>query len=325
MPSPPTNLPRIVADSPLSAALDQLLAERVEVLGWDALAALPVGKVDETVEAIFTYNHPTVDGPLMDRAPRLRVISNFGVGVDHIDLAAAAKRGIVVGNTPDVLSGATADMGWSLLMAAARRVAEGSRYARGESRTRYDGPFPLGREVHGQTLGVVGMGRIGEQVARRAAGFNMRILYHNRRRNLEAEARTGATYKSLDELLSEADFVVICAPLTDETLGMIGAAQLNRMKPTAILVNIARGAVVDTDALTNALSAGRIWAAGLDVTEPEPLPAHHPLWAMDNVVITPHLGSATVQTRQRMAEVAVENLLAGLAGKPLVHRVDGTP
>jgi glyoxylate reductase len=247
------------------------------------------------------------------------------VGVDHIRLAEAANRGIPVGNTPGILDGATADMGFALLLAAARRLAEGDRYARSVEFTRYDPGYILGREVHASTLGVIGLGRIGRQVAKRARGFDMTVLYHNRRRDEAAEKSLGVRYAAFDELLAAADFVMLCCPLTDETRGLINAAALSKMKPTAILVNIARGPIVDTAALTEALQQRRIYGAALDVTDPEPLPRDHPLLSLDNVTIVPHLGSATEQTRTKMAEISVENLLRGLAGQPLLHLVSAAP
>jgi glyoxylate reductase len=261
------------------------------------------------------------DGALMDRMPRLRIISNFGVGVDHIDLEAARSRGIPVGNTPGVLDGATADLTFALLLAAARNLVVGDRYARSDAFTHYDPRILLGREVHGATLGIIGLGKIGRQVARRAHGFDMTVLYHNRRRDPQAEAELGATYATLPELLGRADFVTLNVPLTDETHGLIGRDELAQMKPTAILVNAARGAVVDHAALLVALEQGWIAGAALDVTDPEPLPRDHPLLGMDNVIISPHLGSATIETRRRMAELSVVNLLAGLRGETLPHQV----
>jgi glyoxylate reductase len=261
---------------------------------------------------------------MLDRLPGVRVISNFGVGVDHIDVAAAAARGIPVGNTPGILDGATADMAFALLLAAGRRLVEGDRYARGPNFLRYDPSYLLGREVHGATIGIIGMGRIGEQVARRARGFDMTVLYCNRRRRPETEATLGARHVSQDELLRTADYVVLTVPLTPETHRLIGRAELVRMKPTAILINASRGAIVDTEALTEALAARRIYAAALDVTDPEPLPRDHPLLGLHNIIITPHLGSATEQTRLRMTEVSVKNLLAGLDGRPLPCRVAGS-
>jgi glyoxylate reductase len=307
-----TMMPRVLADLPVSPVVLELLDQRCTLVPWDS---------HEPVDAIFTYGHPTVDAALLDRCPGLRVISNFGVGVDHIDLNAAVARGIPVGNTPGILDGATADLAFALLLAAGRRVIEGDRYARGPDFLHYDPSFLLGREVHSSTLGIIGMGRIGRQVAKRAQGFGMTVLYHNRQRNAEAEIALGARYATKDELLAEADYVVLTVPLTAETRGLIGRAELAKMKPTASLVNVARGPVVDQDALVEALTAGKLHAAALDVTDPEPLPRDHPLLKLDNVIITPHLGSATVETRRRMAELAIQNLLAGLEGKPLVCRV----
>lgn len=312
--SPP---PRVVADGPLAPAILELAGNRVTWLPWQV--ALEGSR--EPVEAIYTYGHPQVDGAMLDRLPGVRVISNYGVGVDHIVLADAANRGIPVGNTPGVLDGATADMGFALLLAAARRVVEGDRYARSSKFTVYDPGYMLGSEVHSSTLGVVGLGRIGWQLARRALGFDMRVLYCNRHRRSDAEAEFDATHLSFDELLSASDYVMLCCPLTPETHHLIDAAALAKMKPTATLVNLARGAVVDTEALTAALETGRIAAAGLDVTEPEPLPRDHRMLRLANVVITPHLGSASWQTRLRMAEMSLENLFAGLERQPLPYRV----
>ena len=205
-------------------------------------------------------------------------------------------------------------MAFALLLAAGRRLVEGDRYARGPNFLHYDPSYMLGREVHGATIGIVGLGRIGSQVARRARGFEMTVLYHNRKPRPDSD---GARYVSLDELLAAADYVVLTVPLTAETHHLIGRAQLERIKPTAILVNAARGPIVDTAALTEALAARRIYAAALDVTDPEPLPRDHPLLRLDNVIITPHLGSGTEQTRRRMTEMSVENLLAGLSGRAL--------
>lgn len=311
------SLPRVIADTPLDPVIVELLEGRVEVLPWSAA----LDRRREDVAALYTYGHPLVDGPMLDRLPGLKVISNYGVGVDHIRLAEAAARGIPVGNTPGILDGATADMGFTLLLAAARRLVEGDRYAKSPAFTRYDPGYILGREVHGATLGIVGLGRIGRQVARRARAFDMTVLYHNRRRDVEAEHSLGVRYAARDELLAAADFVMLTCPLTDQTRGLIGREALAKMKPTSILVNLARGPIVDTDALTAALQERRIYAAALDVTDPEPLPRDHPLLSLDNIIIAPHLGSATEQTRQTMAEISVENLLRGLSGQPLLFEV----
>jgi glyoxylate reductase len=314
-----SNLPRVVADLPVDDTIEGLLRGRVELIPWQV--ALEGSAV--AVDGMYTYGHPRVDGATLDRLRGLRVISNYGVGVDHIDLSAAVARGIPVGNTPGVLEATTADLGFALLLASARRIVEGDRYARSPEFVRYDPGYMLGREVHGRSLGIAGMGQIGLQVARRALGFDMTVLYHNRRRREDVEQSLGGRvrFASKEELLGQSDYVILCVPLSAETRGFIGPAELAAMNPGATLINIARGPVVDTRALTRALEQGRIAAAALDVTDPEPLPRDHPLLAMPNVVITPHLGSATVETRRRMAELSVENLLAGLNGEPLPHRV----
>jgi glyoxylate reductase len=310
----------VLADEPLPDEITAMLAAQCDVHIWPSDAA-SLAPLLERAEGLFTYGHMPTDGGLMDRMPRLRIISNFGVGVDHIDLEAARLLGIPVGNTPGVLDGATADLTFALLLAAARNLVAGDRYARSEAFTHYDPRILLGREVHDATLGIVGMGKIGRQLARRAHGFDMTVLYHNRRRDPQAEAELGAIYATLPELLRRADFVTLNVPLTDETRGLIGHDELAQMKPTAILVNAARGAVVDHAALLAALEQGRIAGAALDVTDPEPLPRDHPLLRMENVIISPHLGSATIETRRRMAELSVANLLAGLRGDALPNQV----
>ncbi|MEO2011193.1 MAG: D-glycerate dehydrogenase [Pirellulaceae bacterium] len=307
-----TSLPCVVADVPLADNINEPLRGKVEILAWNEAFESPPQHVD----GVYTYGHPRLTGEMMDQLPGLRVISNYGVGVDHIDVEAAKSRGIPVGNTPGILNGATADMAMALLLAASRRLVEGDKYARGSEFTAYDPGYMLGRETHHATIGIVGMGRIGEQIARRAAGFEMTIFYHNRRPRLD-EADFGATYLSLDALLERADYVVLSPPLTSETTGMIAAAQLNKMKSTAILVNIGRGPLVDTEALTEALQSNTIYGAALDVTDPEPLPRDHPLLKQSNLTIAPHLGSATEETRQQMAELSIRNLLAGLAGEAM--------
>ena len=309
--------PNIVVDSPLSDSLRRMLSERCELLPWSATEQ----GTHESVTGIYTFGHPHLDGSMMDHFPELKVISNFGVGVDHINVADAISRDIPVGNTPGVLDGATADMAFALLMAAGRKVVAGDRYARSREFTVYDPGYILGREIHSQTLGIIGLGRIGYQIARRAIGFDMRVMYHNRHRHENAEQQIGVQYATFDELLQQSDYVVISVPLNDETRGMIDAIALNQMKSTAILINIGRGPLVDTEAITTALQQKRIYAAALDVTDPEPLPRDHPLLALDNVTLTPHLGSATEQTRHRMAELSIENLMCGLTDKALIHEV----
>ena len=308
----------ILLDVPLPPAVLDLFEPEDEFHLLDDLK-----KEDERwrlIDAYLTYGHPPTDGEIMDRMPNLKVISNFGVGVDHIDTEAARERGIPVGNTPNLLDGATADMTFTLLMAAARRVVVGDRFARSPEFTHYDPSLLHGYEVHGSTIGIIGMGSIGKQVAKRANGFDMEIVYHNRKPDPDDHLYQ-ARYVSLSSLLEVSDFVTLNCPLTEETRGLIDEAALKRMKKTAILINLARGGVVDHDALCDALRNGWIAAAALDVTEPEPLPRDHPLLSMDNLVIAPHLGSATTRTRHAMARLTVDNLKAGLAGRPLTSRV----
>jgi lactate dehydrogenase-like 2-hydroxyacid dehydrogenase len=265
-----------------------------------------------------------VDAELLDAAgPQLRVVSNFAVGFDNVDVAECTGRGIPVGNTPGALTETTADFAWALLMAAARRVVEGADYVRA-GRWRTWGPLLLlGADIHGATLGIVGFGRIGQAVARRASGFGMRVLYHSRHRADPAtEADLGVTLVSFEELLAESDFVTLHVNLGPETRGLIDAAALARMKPTAILVNTARGPVVDPMALHEALRDGVIAAAALDVTDPEPIPVDHPLVGLPNCLIVPHIASATWATRGRMAQMAAANLLAGVRGERLPTAVN---
>jgi lactate dehydrogenase-like 2-hydroxyacid dehydrogenase len=265
-----------------------------------------------------------VDDELLDAAgPQLRVVSNFAVGFDNIDVPACTRRGIPAGNTPGVLTETTADLAFTLLAAAARRLPEAVDYVR-DGRWRTWGPMLLmGVDLHGATLGIVGFGRIGRELARRGRGFGMRILYHDvHPASPEDEVELGATRVELDRLLREADFVSLHVNLTDETRHLIDAHALRAMKPTAVLVNTSRGPVVDTDALADALAAGEIFAAGLDVTDPEPLPADHRLVAMPNCIVLPHIASASRVTRGRMAAIAAANLLAGLRGERLPHPVN---
>jgi glyoxylate reductase len=302
----------------LPPALLDLLGPAVDVLPWDTSRDSPA--LARAV-GIITYGHPLVDGPLLDRMPHVKIVSNHGVGVDHIDVAAAEARGIPVGNTPGCLDASTADMTMALLLAAARNVVIGDRFARGPEFTHYDPAILIGQEVTRSTLGIIGMGRIGKQVARRARAFDMPVLYHNRHRDKAAEAELGVAYASFDDLLAKSDFISLNCPLSPETAGLISSPQFAQMKRGAILINIARGPVVDGEALYEALASRRIAAAAIDVTAPEPLPRDHKLLALDNLVITPHLGSASNRTRQRMMEMTVENLTAGLEGRALPYRV----
>jgi len=265
-----------------------------------------------------------VDASLLDLAPELEVISSVSVGVDNYDIADLDRRGIVLTNTPDVLTETTADTGFALILATARRVVELANWVRDGHWRSGLGPAQFGSDVHGKTLGIVGMGRIGEALARRAAaGFGMQVIYHSQRPKPDVEARYGARRFALDELLAQADFVCLTVPLSAATEGLIGRGELALMKPEAILINISRGRVVDEQALIDALETRRIRGAGLDVFVQEPLAADSPLLRLDNVVATPHIGSATEETRQAMARCAVDNLLAALAGRRPANAVNG--
>lgn len=312
-----TQLPRVITDDVLSDNLIELLAGKIERLPWATLE----GGADETVDGILTFGHMLVTAEHMANFRNLKVVSNYGVGVDHIDVEAARNLNIPVGNTPHVLNGTTADQALTLLLAAGRRLREGDIYARSSEFTYFDPAYMLGTEIHHQTVGIIGLGGIGYQIARRCAAFDMNIVYHKRTPLADNPDNLNLTYVSLDELLQQSDFVVCICPLTAETTGLIGKEEFAKMKNSAVLINVARGPVVDTAALTEALQEGHIYAAGLDVTDPEPLPRDHPLLSLDNVTIAPHLGSATMQTRRKMAEISVENLLLGLEDQTLLHSV----
>jgi glyoxylate reductase len=270
-------------------------------------------------DGVLTLLTDRVDDEFLDRAgPQLKVVSNFAVGFDNVDVSACTRRKVPVGNTPGVLTETTADLAWALLMAAARRLVEGDRYVR-DGKWKTWGPMLLmGPDVHGATIGIVGFGRIGQAVARRAKGFGMRIVYHDLQRVPKSiEAEFDATFMTLEGLLHESDFVSLHTVLSSETKGLLNAERLGWMKPTAILVNTARGPVVDSMALVDALKDGTIAAAALDVTDPEPLPADHPLVQLDNCLVVPHIASASRATRGKMAAMAAANLLAGLRGERL--------
>ncbi|TME84513.1 MAG: D-glycerate dehydrogenase [Chloroflexi bacterium] len=270
-------------------------------------------------DGVLTLLTDRVDAEFFDAAgPQLKVVSNYAVGFDNIDIPEATRRKVPVGNTPGVLTDTTADLAFALLMAAGRRVAEGDRYVR-QGRWKTWGPMLLlGHDVHGSTLGIVGFGRIGQALARRASGFGMQILYHDvNRLPPEVEEPLSATFVPLDELLARSDFVSLHVNLTPDTEHLMNAERLRQMKPTGVLVNTSRGPVVDHDALFEALRDGVIFAAGLDVTEPEPLPPSHPLLTLDSCLVVPHIASASRATRGKMAEMAAANLLAGVRGERL--------
>jgi glyoxylate reductase len=273
----------------------------------------------EGCDGLLTLLTDRVDDELLDRAgPQLKVVSNFAVGFDNIDVPACTRRGIPVGNTPGVLTETTADLAWALLMAAARRLPEADHYVRAGKWKTWGPMLLMGPDVHGATIGIVGFGRIGQAVARRAKGFGMRIVYHDLQRVPKSvESEFDATFMTLEGLLHESDFVSLHTVLSAETKGLMNAERLGWMKPTAVLVNTSRGPVVDSNALVDALRAGTIAAAALDVTDPEPLPADHPLVGLDNCLVVPHIASASRATRGKMAQMAAANLLAGLRGQRL--------
>ena len=301
-----------------------LLREACEIEVWEGELPVPrevlMGKVGG-IDGLYCLLTERIDGQLLDAAPRLRVVSNMAVGFNNIDVEACTARGIPVGNTPGVLTETTADCAFALLMAAARRIVEGVDYVRAGKWKTWGPMLLMGQDLHGATLGIVGFGRIGQAIARRAQGFDMRVLYQDAYLT-EAGPDLGATRVDLDTLLAESDFVTLHVPLTKETHHLIGRQELAQCKPTAILVNTSRGEVVDPDALYEALRDGQIARAALDVTEPEPLPADHRLLTLPNCIVVPHIASASVATRTKMAVMAAENLLAGLRGEPLPYCVN---
>ena len=289
------------------------LRERHEVDVWPERLPPPYEELRRRTadaDALLSLLTDRVDAALIEASPRLRAIANYAVGYDNIDLAAAAARGIAVGNTPDVLTDATADLAFTLLLAAARRLPAATASVTAGDWLTWEPNRHLGYDVHGATLGIIGRGRIGQAVGRRAAGFEMTVLY---------SGRSGGT--PLPELLERADFVSIHCPLTPATHHLIDAAALRQMRRTAILINTARGPIVDQAALIDALASGRIAGAALDVTDPEPPPADDPVLTAPNLIVAPHIGSATHSARERMTTLAVENLLAALDGQPMPHPV----
>ena len=275
------------------------------------------------IDGILCLLTDKIDSEFMDTAgSQLKVISQIAVGFDNIDIPEATKRGIPVGNTPDVLTATTADATWSLLMAAARRVTESERFVRrGDWETWHPLHF-LGQDIHSATIGIIGMGRIGYEVAKRAQGFGMKILYYDTNRRKDLEEKINIKFVDLDTVLTDSDFVSLHTVLSEETFHLIGENEFKKMKKTSVLVNAARGPVVDSKALCNALQNGDIWAAGLDVTDPEPIPKDDPLLKLENCVIVPHIASATIKTRFEMSRISAQNLINGIQGEPLVTCVN---
>jgi glyoxylate reductase len=320
MPSKPrVFISRMIPEKPL-----KMIEAEAEVHLWEGDMPPPRPKLLDQLalaDGAVVMLTEKIDQAAFDAAPKLKVLSNYAVGYDNIDVEAATARGIPVGNTPGVLTETTADQAFALLLASARRVVEGVDYVKQDQWKTWNPIQLLGREVHGATLGIIGLGRIGYAMAKRAQGFGMRILYHGGS-NEEYAERTGAIEVELEKLLRESDFISIHSPLNEQTRGMIGQREFSLMKPTAILINTARGAIIQSNALLEALQNENIFAAALDVTDPEPLPANHPLVLQPNCLIVPHLGSATWQTRERMGILAAENLIAGLKGEKLPHCIN---
>jgi glyoxylate reductase len=314
MPRPRVYVARRLPDPALT-----LLREHADITVWGTDEVPPPRDVllreSAPSDGLISLLTDKVDGAFLDACPKLKGVSNYAVGFDNIDVEAATARGVVITNTPGVLTETTADFAFTLLMAAARRVVEADRYTR-EGRWKSWMPMLfLGQDIHHATLGLVGLGRIGAAVAKRGRGFDMTVLYHDVIRREDLERDLGIAHTTLDDLLRRSDFVSVHTPLTAQTRHLIGAAQFRLMKKTAILVNSARGPIVDQDALVDALRSGTIAGAGLDVFELEPIAADHPLLKLDNVTVAPHIASASVETRTKMALMAAEGLLAVLDGR----------
>ncbi|WP_152655039.1 D-glycerate dehydrogenase [Oceanobacillus sp. CFH 90083] len=320
MSKPKVYITRMVDEKYLEAYRDQL-----DIRMWEK-ADEPVSR--ETLykeladaDALFTVLSDAVDEDLLSKAPRLKIVANMAVGYDNIDLEACRKYNVAAANTPDVLSETTADLGFSLMMATARRIVEADAWVKQDKWQSWAPFFFAGTDIYGKTLGIVGMGRIGEAIAKRATGFDMNIQYHNRSRKKEAEEQLHAKYVSFEELLKTSDFVMTVVPHTKETDKLFNQAAFEKMKSSAIFINISRGKVVDEDALANALKTGEIQAAGLDVFEEEPIRADHPLVSLDNTVCIPHIGSASVETRAKMVQLCMDNILAVVSGKEAITPV----
>lgn len=277
-------------------------------------------KKSEDCDALLCLLSDAIDKEIMYSCKKLKIIANYAVGFNNIDIKAAKERGIVVTNTPDVLTNATAELAWALLFTAARRVNESEAYLRKGKFEMWSPTLFLGQDITGKTLGIIGAGRIGKAFAKMSTGFNMKVIYHNRKRDLDFEKETNAQYMSLEELLKSSDFVSVHVPLTEETHHLIGEREFSIMKKSAVLINTARGPVVDEKALATALKEGEIFSAGLDVYEREPL-IEKELLNLDNVVLLPHIGSGTIDTRQKMAMMAAENIEAVLNGREALNRV----
>ena len=314
-----TTKPTIGLNRVFHPALQPILEEKYNILlspNFDYST-----DICSTLEGLLVHGHTKINQELLQKFPNLKIISNHGVGIDHINVPDCTAKGVIVGNTPDVLTEATADMALALLLSVARKVVEGDAISRHPSTTNFN-PYWFGREVYGSTVGIIGMGRIGQAIARRCAlGFNCTIVYHNRTpvsKQIETLLNNATYYASILAMVPLCDYVVLAAPATPETYHLLKTEHFAAMKPHSYFINISRGTLVDQDSLIYALHNGPLEGAGLDVTDPEPLPRDHPLLACKNCIITPHTGSATYQTRQAMLELAIDNLTNGLQNKVLI-------
>lgn len=318
-------MPRVFVTRTVAPEAIELLSKYAEVDAWEPIESISreefIRRIAD-VDGILQWGGDSIDGTVMDAAPKLKVIANVSAGYNNIDVEAATQRGIKVSNTPGVVTGSTADLAFALMLAISRRLVEMTDIVK-NGEWREFGPMEiLGHDVHGKTLGIIGMGRIGAAVARRARGFDMEVLYYNRHRRPD-EAECGAEYvEDIPTLLSRSDIVSIHVPMSKETRHLIGARELSCMKPTAILINTARGAVVDQKALYEALKQRQILAAALDVTDPEPMSPDDPMLKLDNVIVLPHIGTQTLATSTNMSIMGAQNLLAGLKGEPMPNCVN---
>ncbi len=311
----------VITREPPGPALKRLF-ESCDPWMWEEDRNMPRNLLLDKVrdaEGLHVMIFDQIDEELLAAAPRLKVVSTMAVGVNNIDLAACTRRGIRVGYTPGVVTEATADFAIALMLAASRRIYESARFVRDKQWKEWSPTLMISNDVHRKTLGIIGMGRIGQAIARRASGFDMKLLYHTRNPNPEAEASLGVSYRSFDDLLAESDVVILIVPLTPETQHMMNDDAFDKMKPAAYLINSARGAVVDPRALHRALTNGKIKGAALDVTDPEPISPDDPLVGLDNCLIVPHISTSTWETRAAMTEISVGNLLKGIQGEPLLH------
>jgi glyoxylate reductase len=318
--------PKVYITRRIPEQILSMIESQYEVRMWvEEDVAVPREVLEQeiaNIDGLFCLLTDHIDQLLLDKASRLKVVSNMAVGFNNIDVTAATRRGIMVTNTPGVLTETTADLTFALLMATARRLVEASEYLRQGHWSTWSPMLLTGQDIYGATLGIIGMGRIGEALVKRTKGFDMKVLYHNRSRNLEAEQTLGVTYVEKEVLLRESDFVCVLVPYSPETKNLIGNDELALMKKTAALINTSRGGIVNESALYNALIQGTIWAAGLDVFESEPVSKEHPLLILPNVVALPHIGSASVKTRLEMANLAARNLCQALAGEIPQHLVN---